>query len=279
MASLIEDYAIIGDCHTVALVGRDGSIDWLCFPRFDSPACFAALLGNQEHGRWLLAPAEEIQAVRRRYRQDTLVLETDYETADGAVTLIDCMPPRTREPDMVRIVVGKRGQVRMRMQLIIRFDYGSIIPWLRRTDKGIRAVAGPDTLILNTDVDLRSENFRTEAEFTVSAGQRVPFVLMWHPSHEPAPAMIDAEETVADSESWWRDWSAPLHLQRPVARGGASFSDHAQGAHLCADGRHRRRANDLAPRTARRRAQLGLSILLVARCDVYFVCVDARRLY
>jgi GH15 family glucan-1,4-alpha-glucosidase len=215
MASLIEDYAIIGDCHTVALVGRDGSMDWLCFPRFDSPACFAALLGNQEHGRWLLAPAGEIQVVRRRYRQDTLVLETDYETAGGTVTLIDCMPPRTREPDMVRIVVGKRGQVRMRLQLIIRFDYGSIIPWLRRTDKGIRAVAGPDTLILNTDVDLRSENFRTEAEFTVSAGQRVPFVLMWHPSHEPAPATIDAEETVADSESWWREWSARCTYKGP----------------------------------------------------------------
>ena len=125
------------------------------------------------------------------------MLETDYETADGAVTLIDCMPPRSKRTGLVRIVVGKRGQVRMRLQLIIRFDYGSIIPWLRRTDNGIRAVAGPDTLILNTDVDLRSENFRTEAEFTVSAGRRVPFVLMWHPSHEPAPATIDAEETVA----------------------------------------------------------------------------------
>lgn len=144
------------------------------------------LLGNEDHGRWLLAPAAEIRSVRRRYREGTLVLETDYETADGAVTLIDCMPPRSREPDLVRMVVGRRGQVRMRMQLIIRFDYGSIVPWVRRTDKGIRAVAGPDTLILHSGVDVRGENFRTEAEFTVSEGQRVPFVLMWHPSHEPA---------------------------------------------------------------------------------------------
>ena len=215
MPSLIEDYAMIGDCHTAALVARDGSIDWLCFPRFDSPACFAALLGSEEHGRWLLAPAGEIRDIRRRYREDTLVLETDYETADGAVTLIDCMPPRSREPDLIRMVVGKRGQVRMRMQLIIRFDYGSIVPWVRRTDKGIRAVAGPDTLILHAGVDLRNENFRTEAEFTVSEGQRVPFVLMWHPSHEPAPAMIDAEETVAHTEQWWRDWSARCTYEGP----------------------------------------------------------------
>ncbi len=215
MPSLIEDYAIIGDCHTAALVARDGSIDWLCFPRFDSGACFAALLGTEDHGRWLLAPAGEIREIRRRYREGTLVLETDYETADGVVTLIDCMPPRSSEPDLVRVVVGKRGQVRMRMQLIIRFDYGSIIPWVRRTESGIRAVAGPDTLILHAAVDLHSENFRTEAEFTVSEGQRVPFVLMWHPSHDPAPAMIDAEETLAHTQQWWRDWSARCTYEGP----------------------------------------------------------------
>jgi GH15 family glucan-1,4-alpha-glucosidase len=208
MPSLIEDYAIIGDCQTAALVARGGSIDWLCFPRFDSGACFAALLGNEEHGRWLLAPVGEIREIRRRYREGTLVLETDYETPDGAVTLIDCMPPRSREPDLVRIVVGRRGRVRMRTQLIIRFDYGSIIPWVHRTDTGIRAIAGPDTLILHAPVDLRGQDFHTEAEFTVSEGQRVPFVLMWHPSHEPAPAMIDAEKTVGGTEQWWRDWSA-----------------------------------------------------------------------
>jgi GH15 family glucan-1,4-alpha-glucosidase len=215
MPSPIEDYALIGDCHTAALVARNGSIDWLCFPRFDGGACFAALLGNEEHGHWMIAPAGDVRRVHRRYRDGTLVLETDYETADGEVTLIDCMPPRSRAPDLVRVVVGRRGQVRMRMQLIIRFDYGSIIPWVSRIDKGIRAVAGPDTLILRALVDLRNENFRTEAEFTVSEGERVPFVIMWHPSHEPEPEMIDADETIASTDEWWREWSGRCTYDGP----------------------------------------------------------------
>jgi len=204
----IEDYALIGDCQTAALVGCNGSIDWLCFPRFDSGACFAALLGNEEHGRWLLTPASKIHRTERRYREGTLIIETDYETDDGAVTVVDCMPPRSHEPDLVRLVVGSRGQVRVQMQLIIRFDYGSIVPWVRRTEAGLRAVAGPDTVDLATGVPLRGENFRTEAEFTVSEGQRVPFVLSWHPSHEPAPAAIDAEETISQTERWWKEWSS-----------------------------------------------------------------------
>jgi GH15 family glucan-1,4-alpha-glucosidase len=207
MSSRIEDYALIGDCHTAALVARNGSIDWLCFPRFDSGACFSALLGSEEHGRWLISPAGTIRHIERRYREGTLVLETDYETDDGAVTLIDCMPPRSREPDLVRMVIGRRGQVRMHMQLVIRFDYGSIVPWVRRTENGIRAVAGPDTLNLRTGVPLRGENLRTEAEFTVAEGERVPFVLTWHPSHEPTPAAIDAEEIIAATEDWWKEWS------------------------------------------------------------------------
>src|SRR5438067_11926574 len=150
MPSRIEDYALIGDCHTAALVGRDGSIDWLCLPRFDSGACFAALLGKPEHGRWLIAPAGEVRSVKRRYRNETLVLETDFETDEGVVTVIDCMPPRGREPNIARIVVGKRGTVRMRMQLIIRFEYGTVVPWVRNIGKGIRAVGGPDTLLLHT---------------------------------------------------------------------------------------------------------------------------------
>ena len=204
----IEDYALIGDCQTAALVGCNGSIDWLCFPRFDSGACFAALLGNEEHGRWLLTPASKIHRTERRYREGTLIIETEYETDDGAVTVVDCMPPRSHEPDLVRLVVGSRGQVRVQMQLIIRFDYGSIVPWVRRTEAGLRAVAGPDTVDLATAVPLRGENFRTEAEFTVSEGQRVPFVLSWHPSHEPAPAAIDAEETISQTERWWKEWSS-----------------------------------------------------------------------
>ncbi len=207
MPSRIEDYALIGDCHTAALVARDGSIDWLCLPRFDSGACFAALLGTPEHGRWLLAPKGAVRSIQRRYREGTLVLETDYETDEGTVTVIDCMPPRRREPAVVRTVVGKRGTVSLRMELAIRFDYGSIVPWVRRVETGIHAIAGPDTVLLHTEVELRGENFTTVADFTVSQGQQVPFVLSWHPSHEPAHPRIDPEEAIRHTERWWREWS------------------------------------------------------------------------
>jgi GH15 family glucan-1,4-alpha-glucosidase len=215
MASRIEDYALLSDCHTAALVACDGSMDWLCLPRFDSGACFAALLGTPEHGRWLLAPSATVRNIQRRYREGTLVLETDYETDEGAVTVIDCMPPRSREPDLVRMVMGRRGQVPMRMELAIRFDYGSIIPWVRRVEKGIQAVAGPDTLRLHTDVDLRGEHFTTVADFTMTPGQRVPFVLSWHPSQEPAPPPIDPEATIRDTERWWREWSDRCTYEGP----------------------------------------------------------------
>ncbi|MGH8565452.1 MAG: glycoside hydrolase family 15 protein [Gammaproteobacteria bacterium] len=207
MPSRIEDYALIGDCETAALVARDGSIDWLCFPRFDSGACFAALLGTPEHGRWLLAPAGEIRNMRRRYREGTLILETEYETEEGAVMLIDWMPPRTAAPDLIRIVEGKREQVRMRMELIIRFDYGGVVPWVRRTQRGIRATAGPDTLHLRTAVQLRGEDLHTMAEFSVSAGQRIPFELSWCPTHWPEPEERKAEPNLRDTEDWWRQWS------------------------------------------------------------------------
>src|SRR5689334_4596136 len=187
MALRIEDYALIGDNQTAALVGRDGSIDWLCVPRFDSGACFAALLGTPEHGRWLVAPRGEVRATRRRYREGTLILETEYETADGLVSVVDCMPGRDRCPNLVRLVEGKRGQVPMCTELVMRFDYGSIVPWVQRTADGLWAIAGPDSLRLRTPVPLRGENFTTVADFTVSAGQRVPFTLTWHSSHEPGP--------------------------------------------------------------------------------------------
>jgi hypothetical protein len=162
LASRIEEYALLGDTQTAALVARDGSIDWLCWPRFDSPACFAALLGRPEHGRWLLAPSGEILRTTRRYRGDTLILETDLETRDGAVTLIDFMPPRGSASDLVRIVVGRRGRVQMHTQLIIRFDYGIAIPWVsRREDGALHAVAGPDALVLRTPAPLRGEDLRT----------------------------------------------------------------------------------------------------------------------
>jgi GH15 family glucan-1,4-alpha-glucosidase len=216
MASKIEDYAMIGDCHTAALVARDGSIDWLCLPSFDSGACFAALLGNEENGRWLLTPTGNIHQIRRRYREGTLVLETDYETSDGAVTLIDCMPLRSREADVVRVIVGRCGQVSMRMDLRIRPDYGSIVPWVRRVEKGIKAVAGPDMFELHTEVALRGENYHTLADFTVSAGQRVPFVLTWCRSHESAAqSPVEAEEAIAETESWWKEWSARCTYKGP----------------------------------------------------------------
>lgn len=207
MPSRIEDYALIGDCETAALVARDGSIDWLCFPRFDSGACFAALLGTPEHGRWLLAPAAPIRNIRRRYREGTLILETDYETDEGVITLSDWMPPRTAVPDLMRLVEGKRGRVRMRMELIIRFDYGWVIPWVRRTERGIRATAGPDTLYLRSDVALRGENLHTVADFEVSAGQRIPFELTWCPTPGPEPDERTPREDLRDTEAWWREWS------------------------------------------------------------------------
>jgi GH15 family glucan-1,4-alpha-glucosidase len=218
MASRIEDYALIGDCHTAALVARNGSIDWLCFPRFDSGACFAALLGTEENGCWSLRPAGDIGEVRRAYHDDTLVLETEYETADGVASVIDCMPPRSKEADLIRIVVGKRGQVPMRMQLVLRPDYGSIVPWVRRTKTGICAVAGPDTLSLQSDNPLRNENFKTEAEFTVSAGQRVHFVLTWLPSHNADGITVDAEESLAQTEQWWRAWSGRCTYKGPYRK-------------------------------------------------------------
>jgi len=214
--SRIEDYALIGDCQTAALVGRDGSIDWLCFPRFDSGACFAALLGTPEHGRWLLAPAAAVKATRRRYRPGTLVLETEYEVEGGAVTLIDCMPPRSDVPDLVRVVVGVRGRVPMRMQLVIRLDYGSIVPWVRRLgDRGIRAIAGPDTLLLRGDVAVRGEGLTTVADFTVAEGQQVGFDLTWCPSHLPVPAERDPRAAIRETTEWWEAWSARCTYEGP----------------------------------------------------------------
>jgi GH15 family glucan-1,4-alpha-glucosidase len=206
----LEDYALIGDTHTAALVSNTGSLDWLCLPRFDSPACFAALLGDESHGRWLLTPASGIKRVDRRYRGDTLVLETRFHTDDGVVTVVDCMPHREHRPDLVRVVHGVSGRVVMRMQLIIRFDYGSTVPWVRRREGRFQAVAGPNALVLDTPVELRGENLTTVAEFNVVEGERVPFVLSWHPSHEDPPRPRDAALAVSQTENAWRQWSQQL---------------------------------------------------------------------
>jgi GH15 family glucan-1,4-alpha-glucosidase len=208
MSQRIEDYGVVGDTHTAALVGRDGSVDWLCLPRFDSGACFAALLGDERHGRWLLAPAGGIRRVARRYRPGTLILETDFETEDGSVRVVDCMPPRQKHPNLVRIVEGLAGRVPMRMQLVVRFEYGSIVPWVSRRGQLLSAVAGPDALTLRSPAEMRGEDLTTVAEFAVNAGESVPFVLTWHASHERAPRAIDPHRAVADTEAWWRQWSS-----------------------------------------------------------------------
>ena len=207
MSIPIEDYAMIGDCHTAALVSKQGSIDWLCLPYFDSAACFAALLGTADNGHWSISPAEPIRGIRRRYREGTLILETEFETESGSVTLIDCMTPRNEMPELLRVVVGTRGQVQMNLELVIRFDYGSVVPWVRRTDHGISAIAGPDMLSLRTEVPLHGENFKTVATFTVAEGQKVSFDLTWYPSHRAEPLPLNIDEAIQDTENWWREWS------------------------------------------------------------------------
>lgn len=207
MSLPIEDYAMIGDCHTAALVSRHGSIDWLCLPHFDSGACFAALLGDDSNGHWSIAPAESIRSIRRRYREGTLILETEFETESGSVTLIDFMTPRDETPNLARLVVGTRGQVQMNLELVIRFDYGSVVPWVRRSEHGITAIAGPDMLGLRTEVPLQGENFKTVSTFTVSEGQKVGFDLTWFPSHRDEPQLLDINAALQETESWWREWS------------------------------------------------------------------------
>ena len=209
----IEDYGLIGNLRTAALVGRDGSIDWLCLPRFDSDACFTALLGDERHGRWLIAPAGDVGRVTRRYRPGTLVLETEFETADGAVRLVDCMPPANGPGSLVRVVEGLRGAVPVRMQLVIRPNYGSTVPWVSSGVDGLSALAGPDAFRLWTPVELRGEGWTTVAEFGVRAGERVPFVLDWHPSHLPAPAPVDASHSVARTQRFWEEWSGRCNYE------------------------------------------------------------------
>ena len=209
MPCRIEDYGLIGDCETAALVGRNGSIDWLCWPAFDSDACFAALLGTEKHGRWLIAPAGEITGTSRRYRDDTLILETRFETADGAVDLIDLMPPRGNASDVVRLVRGVRGRVRMHMQLVIRFGFGADIPWVKKSEDGsaLLAICGPDMTVLRTPVKTRGENLTTIADFDVGEGDTVPFVLTYGPSHLPVPEPIDPAYVLKDTEAFWKEWS------------------------------------------------------------------------
>jgi GH15 family glucan-1,4-alpha-glucosidase len=211
----IEDYAFLSDTQTGALVSRDGCIDWLCFPRFDSAACFASLLGEAKNGHWRFYPNEAITHTRRRYRGDALILETEIETASGAVRLIDFMPPRGENPDFIRIVEGLRGSVEMQMELIIRFDYGQIIPWVRQEHGGLEAIAGPDGLILRTPIETRGQDLTTVAEFAVKKGDRIPFVLTWFASHSEPPKPVNAEHALRDTENYWIKWSKRCEQRGP----------------------------------------------------------------
>jgi hypothetical protein len=213
----IEDYALIGDCETAALVGRDGSIDWLCWPRFDSTACFAAILGGPEQGRWLIAPTDTTARITRRYLDGSLVLVTTFETASGVVELVDFMPPRDGLADLVRLVRGLSGQVAMRTEFILRFDYGSVVPWIERLeDGGLCAIAGPEMAVLRTVVPLCGEEFVTVGEFTVGAGEVVPFVLSYGPSQLPPPRRIDPLNALNETEAFG---ALGLTVVRPRAFG------------------------------------------------------------
>jgi GH15 family glucan-1,4-alpha-glucosidase len=206
----IEDYGLIGDCETAALVGRDGSIDWLCWPAFDSDACFAAILGTSENGRWLIAPSDKIIESSRRYWDNTLILETRFETEGGTVALIDFMPPRGDASDVVRLVRGVSGRVKMRMELVIRFGFGADIPWVKRTEdrSALLAICGQDMTVLRTPVETRGENLTTIAEFVVGEGETVPFVLTYGPSHLPVPDLINPADALRDTEDFWTEWSS-----------------------------------------------------------------------
>jgi GH15 family glucan-1,4-alpha-glucosidase len=207
MSSPIEDYGLIGDCETAALVGRDGSIDWLCWPAFDSEACFAALLGTRKNGRWLIAPAENVTRTSRGYRDKTLILETRFETTSGIVVVVDFMPPRGDASDVVRLVRGAAGRVKMRMELVIRFGFGADIPWVKRTeDDSLLAICGQDMTVLRTPVKTRGEDMTTVAEFEVVEGEVIPFVLTYGPSHLPLPKPIDPVQALRDTEDFWTDW-------------------------------------------------------------------------
>ncbi|MBV8496301.1 MAG: glycoside hydrolase family 15 protein, partial [Gammaproteobacteria bacterium] len=208
MAARIEDYALIGDCRTAALISKQGSVDWLCWPRFDSGACFAALLGNTEHGRWLLTCADRSARVSRRYLPDTLILETRYVTARGAATVIDFMPVGQRHSHLVRLIVGERGQVSFRTELIVRFDYGALIPWVTQISRHRHSfVAGADRVLLDTRVELRGEQLKTVGECRVRAGQRLSFVLTYGPSYQGLPAPTDPHAGLRATERFWRRWT------------------------------------------------------------------------
>ena len=271
MTLRIEDYAVIGDLHTAAIVGNNGSIDWLCLPHFDSPSCFARLLGDRTNGFWQLAPvggADSIVATRRRYREDSLVLETEFETATGTVRVTDCMPMRDTHPHVVRLVEGISGTVDMHMDMAVRFDYGDIVPWLTSTDGLIRMTAGPDAVALWHRVDPIGHDLHTEADFTVP--RRV--TLSVHVRLVPlARRSAAAPRRVLRHQSHrcvLEGVVLALYVRGSLSRRGGALAHHAQGAHLRAHRWHRGCGHHLVARSDRGESQLGLPLLLVARCHV-----------
>lgn len=215
MALRIEDYALVGDTHTGLLVGNDGSIDWLCLPRFDSDACFAALLGGRERGRWLLAPRDPERRVERRYRDGSLIVDTEFRTPGGTLRVTDCMPPRGSEPDVVRVATCLEGRVEVEMELAPRFGYGALAPWIRPAGGAAAMVAGPDALWLSTDAPIRVERDRVTSRVALDRGRHVAFVLAWHPSHEPPPRAVAPLAAVAETERFWTEWSGRCSYRGP----------------------------------------------------------------
>ncbi len=247
----IEDYALIGDCATAALVGRNGSIDWLCLPRFDSGACFAALLGEPEHGRWLIAPLDPDARVERRYLDGSLILATRFDVSEGAVELVDFMRPHHSSPLLIRLVRGLRGRVAMRTEFVLRFDYGAVVPWVERlAEGGLSAIGGPDRVVLRTPAALHGEDLKTVGEFTIGAGETIPFALSWGPSHQPPSAAGRRRARLARYRSVLAPLVRPLRAGRPVERDGQALADRAEGADLRPDRRHRRRPDHIAARAA-----------------------------
>ena len=274
-AARIEDYALIGDLESAALVSRDGSIDWLCWPSFSSPACFAALLGTAGNGYWRIKPQGELQTCHRAYRGNTLILETTFESEQGEVQLTDYMPLRGKQSDVVRTVRGIRGSVDMRLELVLRFDYGLTIPWVTVSNHELRAIAGANLVVLRSrcahgdPVPLRGENLTTVAEFTVAPGDEVCFVLTYGASTDDLPPAIDIDAAFRDTESFWTDWAAKCTYQGPYGDAVRRSLLTLEGAHLPPHRWHRRRTHGWPAGGDRRRAQLGLPLLLAARCVLH----------
>ena len=261
MALRIEDYALIGDCKTAALVGRDGSIDWLCWPRFDSAACFAALLGDADNGRWLIAPIDPVLSVERRYHPGTLVFETEFQTATGTAAVIDFMVPEDGA-NLVRIVVGRSGRVVFQTELVVRLNYGASVPWVNRlADDTINAIAGPERLVLRTPVALYGEDLKTVGEFAVEPGGSVPFVLSYGLSFQDPPPPINPFNALERTEAFWREWSDRSPDVGPWTQAVKRSLITLKALTYAPTGDRRRRDN-IAAGTLGRRSELGLSLLL-----------------